>query len=75
MTGPEHYAEAERLIALARSMPGRRELYGDSSQAQLALIVPDAQVHATLAVAAAAAPTGGAWDAVTKPPPTTIVFE
>jgi hypothetical protein len=27
-------------------MPGRRELYGDSSQAQLALIVPDAQVRA-----------------------------
>jgi hypothetical protein len=75
MTGPEHYAEAERLIAIARGGPGSRELYGPSQQAQLALILADAQVHATLALAAATATTSGAWDAVTKPPPPTIVFE
>jgi hypothetical protein len=74
MTGPEHYAEAERLISLARRDPGHGELYGNSSR-QLANILADAQVHATLAVAAATATPSGAWDAVTKPPPTTIVFE
>jgi len=38
MTGPEHYAEAERLLDLADEMA-----------------VSDAQVHATLALAAATA--------------------
>jgi hypothetical protein len=74
MTGPEHYAEAERLIAMARRPPTSEELYG-SRQAQLTLILADAQVHATLALAAATATTSGAWDAVTRPPPPTIVFE
>jgi hypothetical protein len=75
MTGLEHYAEAERLIAIARTDPGRPELYCNSSQAQIAHILADAQVHATLAIAAATATASGAWDAVTKPPPPTIVFE
>jgi hypothetical protein len=55
MTGPEHYLEAERLIELARA-PRHGGLYGDSTGVQGALILADAQVHATLAQAAAAAP-------------------
>lgn len=48
MTGPEHYTEAERLIT-----PGVYDEDGDEG-----LLVPDialAQVHATLALAAATA--------------------
>jgi hypothetical protein len=47
MTGPEHYAEAERLLALAPSMlesPWREQV-----------TITAAQVHATLALAAATA--------------------
>ena len=46
MTGPEHYREAERLLAIA-GMPKYRE----GAQQLLA----EAQVHATLALVAATA--------------------
>jgi hypothetical protein len=71
MTGAEHYAEAERLIEMARDAgtPGRAmdKAFGKSSplyeqrgrdQGQLeqaAVMLADAQVHATLALAAAGA--------------------
>ena len=46
MTGPEHYREAERLTALAtEGLPAP----------QHAAVVAEAQVHATLALAAATA--------------------
>jgi len=44
MTGPEHYREAERLLAIA----------GDDYEAQ-SQIHAEAQIHATLALAAATA--------------------
>lgn len=47
MTGPEHYREAERLIARSN------ECYADDPAVVLAL--EEAQVHATLALAAATA--------------------
>lgn len=49
MTGPEHYTEAERLIQQARDSTGN-----DWS----ALYLAQAQVHATLALAAATALPG-----------------
>jgi hypothetical protein len=56
MTGPEHYHEAERLIGVARGSAflreSDRELYRDSGS-RIAQILADAQVHATLALAAA----------------------
>ncbi|MGH3228507.1 MAG: hypothetical protein ACRDOA_08005 [Streptosporangiaceae bacterium] len=54
MTGPEHFAEAERLIAMARKAPLSHELYSNY-EAQATLILADAQVHATLALSAATA--------------------
>lgn len=45
MTGPEHYAEAERLLERAQNF--------DVTDA--VSVIADAQVHATLAVAAAQA--------------------
>jgi hypothetical protein len=80
MTGPEHYSEAERLIAMARELPISRDLYV-VDQAQGALILADAQVHATLALAAATAldTTGSyAWATVAGTPPPRepdIIFE
>jgi hypothetical protein len=50
MTGPEHHLEAERLIAMARESH-HADLYGHESDVQSALILADAQVHATLALA------------------------
>ena len=47
MTGPEHYREAERLIRLADRIA---EVDGDDSRT-----LAGAQVHATLALAAATA--------------------
>jgi hypothetical protein len=54
MTGPEHYAEAERLLTEAA---GLQVDYEDASTLPL---LTRAQVHATLALAAATAlnPTG-----------------
>lgn len=67
MTGPEHYAEAERLLTVAgdgyrkaeRLLEGsfsREEALAAASLAA-APIVAAAQVHATLALAAATATT------------------
>jgi hypothetical protein len=58
MTGPEHYREAERLIAFAReiSNPHDAGIYSlDPSFARLSHVLADAQVHAALALAAATA--------------------
>ena len=52
MTGPEHYAEAERLIAAART--DRQGLYANATD-PYAKVLADAQIHATLALAAATA--------------------
>lgn len=49
MNGPEHYREAERLIERARSDAGIAD------PAAAAMVLMDAQVHATLALAAATA--------------------
>lgn len=51
--GPDHYREAERLLVLADGLPP--EAAGDFLAA--------AQVHATLALAAAVAGGGQAWSA------------
>ena len=50
MTGPEHYAEAERLLALAD-----RHTRGVTYEQEWTLTLTAAQVHATLALAAATA--------------------
>ena len=50
MTGPEHYAEAERLLAVAD-----RHTSGVTYGQEWALTVTAAHVHATLALAAATA--------------------
>ena len=65
MSGPEHYAEAERLLKLVRDESHGRDTY-DSVWVP---VVTLAHVHATLALAAAAAlgtsPTEGrAWSDV-----------
>ena len=54
MTGPEHYAEAERLLASARDL---REPRPDAGwmENEISAIQRQAQVHATLALAAATA--------------------
>lgn len=72
MNGPEHYAEAERLIGLAEQTDWTTEVqpYRDPA-------IAAAQVHATLGLAAAVAahvPTDGAsgytaWREVIKPEP------
>jgi len=69
MTGPEHYAEAERLLALAD-----RHSQGAAYGREWAVTLTAAQVHATLALAAATAvgtagPDGHAWAdvAATRP--------
>jgi hypothetical protein len=49
MTGPEHYKEAERLLPLAH------DLADQGHQVRADFIVARAQVHATLALAAATA--------------------
>ena len=50
MTGPEHYAEAERLLALAD-----RHTKGVTYDQEWTLTLTAAQVHATLALGAATA--------------------
>ena len=63
MTGPEHYREAERLITQARVPSRDRAAPGWLTADEL---IDEAQVHATLALAAAtaaAADSGAAdWD-------------
>jgi hypothetical protein len=53
MTGSEHYAEAERLVTKARSLGGGDTYNG--AQVRPQVILAEAQVHATLALAAATA--------------------
>jgi hypothetical protein len=69
MTGPEHYAEAERLLAVAD-----RHTSGVTYGPEWTLTLAAAQVHATLALTAATAvgtagPDRTAWAdiAATKP--------
>jgi hypothetical protein len=69
MTGPEHYAEAERLLALAD-----RHNQGATYRPEWAPTLSAAHVHATLALAAATAvgaagPDSHVWAevAATKP--------
>lgn len=50
MTGPEHYREAERLLEFAREADAEPETSWTFDQA-----IQSAQVHATLALAAATA--------------------
>ena len=69
MTGPEHYAEAERLLALAE-----RHSSGATYGPEWTLTLAAAQVHATLALAAATAggtagPDSPAWADVTAARP------
>ncbi|MEV6607445.1 hypothetical protein [Kutzneria sp. NPDC051319] len=53
MTGPEHFREAERLIHAAQATPGR---YGEAPYSDNAdRMLTAADVHATLALAAATA--------------------
>lgn len=49
MTGPEHYHEAEQLLADVRMIPA----LNDETSPVAALLIAEAQVHATLALAAA----------------------
>ncbi|MER8219736.1 hypothetical protein ABTZ58_03880 [Streptomyces sp. NPDC094143] len=73
MTGPEHYREAERLIRSLKTDSGA--VYIEPGNEQVSAI---AQVHATLALAAATAMSGTkngmapvdfkAWDAVAGVP-------
>jgi hypothetical protein len=67
MTGPEHYREAENLVAKAHELLGQGE--GQGTAAVWAAV---AQVHATLAgIALAALPDGEreAWREVAGPRP------
>jgi hypothetical protein len=63
MTGPERYQEAERLIGIAREAAaphagGNKHLYF-GARPETAWILAEAQVHATLALAAASEPGFG----------------
>jgi hypothetical protein len=51
MTGPEHYLEAERLLAESRTIPRPH----DEGPCEADRVIAEAQVHATLALAAAKA--------------------
>lgn len=55
MNGPKHYREAEALLWQAESLNARNA----EARAEMAALVSAAQVHATLAVAAATALTPG----------------
>jgi hypothetical protein len=58
MTGPQHYREAERL-----AMQAHHFTYGDGADPTVgAALAAEAQVHATLAVAAAIAMQAAAVD-------------
>jgi hypothetical protein len=64
MTGPEHYAEAERLLTLAD-----RHTKGVTYAQEWTLTLNAAQVHATLALAAATAVGTVGPDLHAWPPP------
>ncbi|MER7126688.1 hypothetical protein [Micrococcus luteus] len=51
MTGADHYREAEQLLEVA----GKVVRLSDGSSPEVALLLAEAQVHATLALAAATA--------------------
>jgi len=76
MTGPEHYTEAEKLATKAYSAAGQ-SLGSATTWAAIA------QVHATLALAAATAPStggpgrpdAGAWQAAAGQVPPRVIFE
>ena len=81
MTGPEHYAEAERLLAVAD-----RHTSGVTYGPEWTLTLTAAHVHATLALAAATAvgtagPDRHAWDDIaatkygSKPEPQAAVLQ
>ncbi|MGW0837089.1 hypothetical protein [Streptomyces prunicolor] len=55
MTGPEHYREAEKMLAAARMAMGRQEAFKVEVAAQF---TAEAQAHATLALVAASVSTG-----------------
>jgi hypothetical protein len=58
VNGPEHYREAERLLVQAAAVPAAASARGDSlvtAQTGHAMLAAEAQVHATLALAAATA--------------------
>ncbi|MGW5465190.1 hypothetical protein [Streptomyces sp. NPDC003996] len=57
-TGPDHYQEAERLLRLASA----HEVQAGSDSPDLAHLYAEAQVHATLALAAATALNGHSHD-------------
>lgn len=67
MTGPEHYREAERLVAKARALGGG-DTY-NSAQVRPRVLLAEAQVHASLALAAATAlqETDGWREVLTHP--------
>ena len=60
MNGPEHYAEAERLLALADESPS--ETWATSTGEHKADSIATAQVHATLAQAAAVIDAANKWE-------------
>ena len=60
MTGPEHYAESERLIAQANAALSD-DVDGRVKMSAHAMLISQAQVHATLALAAATAQTHPTW--------------
>jgi len=64
MTGPEHYREAERLVELSESVDWQDGDPDRPNRAEYAqTILASAQVHATLALAAATAePIAQAYD-------------
>jgi hypothetical protein len=69
VTGPEHYAEAERLLASARDLREPRPAAGWMEN-EISAIQRQAQVHATLALAMAMAdvhPTSE-WHKAASPP-------
>jgi hypothetical protein len=51
MTGPEHYREAERLQVHAQELLVTGVSDAEESLQRAAVVLADAQVHATLAVA------------------------
>lgn len=63
MNGPQHYVEAERLLALADARVSHE--WEHQSGEQKADVIAAAQVHATLALAAATI-NDREWDEVTQ---------
>lgn len=59
MNGPEHYREAERIIGMVTEPSGG--IHADRDD-----VIAAAQVHATLALAAALQPAGRAWAEATR---------